>query len=468
MRGNEPALTDPTNGEGSQIPNGPEGPSFKNWMQKNEQKNEEKTKASSGLNKFVNQERDQETKNEISNQTSKDITNQGGDAAQAIGGQSASETANAQQQNSWTKHMSDAIQQSVTAGLSGIGAGFGDVAAGAIANEITKGWNNHGGHGGGHGGGEPSSEPGGGAPSGGGGHGGGEPGGAPSGEPDGGHDGDPSAGTGHDSGAPGHSSGEPGATQGDTSKSGDSTKSDEKKSDGKKPSNSQDGQKCNQCGTIGVCYKYYGHWFCADCSNKYYGGKPLTGDTGKTCNDSGKDSGKKTSNATNSSNGRCKCCGVAFDKSNTRTSPYGVSRCCHQCWYDGKVKYDDNGNLVINGKIDAGSSSSSSSSGSGAGKVNGTASSSKGTGKKTETGAYTCSWCGKKTNSIVSGVGSGVYCSNACYQKFLKSRNQGKSSDARGLSVRTSEAMKKVKEKPAMLPQHGSYYDMKEGKIKSY
>ena len=68
-------------------------------------------------------------------------------------------------------------------------------------------------------------------------------------------------------------------------------------------------------------------------------------------------------------------------------------------------------------KGDSGSSSDS-------GKVNGTYSSSNGDGKKTEYGAYTCSMCGKKTNSIVSGVGSGVYCSNACYQKFLDSRKK--------------------------------------------
>ena len=316
------------------------------------------------------------------------------------------------------------------------------------------------------------------------GRGGGEPGGAPSGEPDGGHGGDPSADTGHDSGAPGHSSGEPGATQGDTSKSGDSTKSDEKKSDGKKPSNSQDGQKCNQCGTIGVCYKYYGHWFCADCSNKYYGGKPLTGDTGKTCNDSGKkDSGKKDSGGA-----KCTRCQVSFSKIGQSPRSKGICEACEledlAKWKGGKgdltcdkcgakvsmTTHDKFGygricNNCYSGllRTQAGQDKST-----GDGKVNGTASSSKGTGKKTETGAYTCSWCGKKTNSIVSGVGSGVYCSNACYQKFLKSRNQGKSSDARGLSVRTSEAMKKVEEKPAMLPPKGSYYDMKEGKIKSY
>ena len=69
--------------------------------------------------------------------------------------------------------------------------------------------------------------------------------------------------------------------------------------------------------------------------------------------------------------------------------------------------------------------SSSSTGSSGSGKVNGTYSSSGGPANRSDTGAFTCNWCGKKSKSVVSGVGSGVYCSNACYQKFLDSRKQG-------------------------------------------
>ena len=68
--------------------------------------------------------------------------------------------------------------------------------------------------------------------------------------------------------------------------------------------------------------------------------------------------------------------------------------------------------------------SSSSTGSSGSGKVNGTYSSSSGPANKSDPNAFTCSWCGKKSTTVVSGVGSGVYCSNACYQKFLDSRKQ--------------------------------------------
>ena len=66
----------------------------------------------------------------------------------------------------------------------------------------------------------------------------------------------------------------------------------------------------------------------------------------------------------------------------------------------------------------------SSPSSSGNGKMNGTYSSSSGPANKSDPNAFTCSWCGKKSTTVVSGVGSGVYCSNACYQKFLDSRKQ--------------------------------------------
>lgn len=61
----------------------------------------------------------------------------------------------------------------------------------------------------------------------------------------------------------------------------------------------------------------------------------------------------------------------------------------------------------------------------------GTYSSSSGPANKSDIGAWTCAWCGKKTNSSVSGVGSGVYCSNACYQKFLDSRKQSQGTQSK-------------------------------------
>ena len=62
-----------------------------------------------------------------------------------------------------------------------------------------------------------------------------------------------------------------------------------------------------------------------------------------------------------------------------------------------------------------GSSSSSSGGNDDPGPINGTYSSSGGPPKTSEQGAWTCSRCGKKTDHVVSGAGSGVYCSSECY-----------------------------------------------------
>ena len=126
---------------------------------------------------------------------------------------------------------------------------------------------------------------------------------------------------------------------------------------------------------------------------------------------------------------KCKWCGVEM-------TPGDLTEECHFTTYakDRKTKITMHGYCTkcimehrdeIEARGDYTSSSSSSDSG-GDGQINGTYSSSSGPANKSDTGAYTCDWCGKKTNSIVSGVGSGVYCSNACYQKFLDSRKQSK------------------------------------------
>jgi len=51
---------------------------------------------------------------------------------------------------------------------------------------------------------------------------------------------------------------------------------------------------------VGKCYQYYGKWFCKSCCEQYYGGAPLTGDTGKTCHET-KTTTKSTSTKTKKS-----------------------------------------------------------------------------------------------------------------------------------------------------------------------
>ena len=488
LREGEAPLEDDTDGEGNTSAQGPDGPSLTKFLNDEANENEQKFQEGSTLNQTVAQEREQEAKNEIAQENADNTLNQGGDAAQKIADDSANATANAQDQNSWENHLSDALQQSVTAGLSSIGTTVGNELGNKIADDLTNQLF-----------GDPDKDKGHGV----------APGGNVSGGKGKGTKGKDKDGKGKD-GKGEKGEGEEEDEEGAGGDGGKKVASDPGHGDsGKKTaegnaSNAKDGQTCHQCGTIGVCYKYYGHWFCADCSKKYYGGKPLTGDTGKMCNDSGKkDTGTKNGAGTKkdggkkTTGGKCAHCGVSFDKiSRCYSKKHGDSwcwACVHEEPLD-NVKYDESkqkcsrckrGCNILTYEKDANASycpacmaavmrekagmKTQASGNANSGNVNGTASSSKGTGKKTEYGAYTCSWCGKKTNSIVSGVGSGVYCSNACYQKFLESRKQGKSSDARGLSVRTSEGLKlKRDDKPAMLPQHGSYYDMKEGKIKSY
>ena len=88
-------------------------------------------------------------------------------------------------------------------------------------------------------------------------------------------------------------------------------------------------------------------------------------------------------------------------------------------------------NQAKKARENAGMSSSPSSTSAGDGKINGTYSSSGGPLKTSEYGAWTCAWCGKKTNSSVSGVGGKDYCSNACYNKFLESRRQNQGTQSR-------------------------------------
>ena len=171
---------------------------------------------------------------------------------------------------------------------------------------------------------------------------------------------------------------------------------------------------------------------------KKTGGAKKTGDTKKTggtkkTDDTKKTSGKlyKCSNCGKEEKyplsgtlGRVYCSYDCFNKKEDGDSVVDQKRCSVCGKLRSTVMWDSAKKAYVCGDCNLKQYDANMKSSSDSGKANGTYSSSNGSGKKTEYGAYTCSMCGKKTNSIVSGVGSGVYCSNACYQKFLNSRKK--------------------------------------------
>lgn len=436
LREGEAPLEDDTDGEGNTSAQGPDGPSLTKFLNDEANENEQKFQEGSTLNQTVAQEREQEAKNEIARENADNTLNQGGDAAQKIADDSANATANAQDQNSWENHLSDALQQSVTAGLSSIGTTVGNELGNKIADDLTKQLF-----------GDPDKDKGHGVAPGGnvsGGKGKGK--GKGKGEGEGKGEGDPEV-----AGDPGHGKGK------DPGKSGDG---------GKQP-NADTAGNCKRCGvsfskvpeasdaddkfttsTVGISCKGY----CVICLNDEIGSSKWT----KVYSEEELKDREDPMQCT-----RCKryisLSTTADERSDDPVHGAGTQwsgkMLCHSCVAD---LWREKTGVA---KTTAGDSSSD-------GKVNGTYSSSSGPAKKTETGAYTCSWCGKKTNSIVSGVGSGVYCSNACYQKFLGSRKQGKPT-IQALSVSTKD--RQELRRPQMKAEdHGSYYDEETGKIKSY
>ncbi len=396
LREGEAPLGDDTDGEGKTSAVGPDGPSLTKFLNDQANENDQKFQEGNTLNQTVAQEREQEAKNEIAQENADNTLNQGGEAAQTIAEDSANSTANAQDQNSWNNHLSGALQQSVTVGLSSIGATFGNELGNQVANDLTKQLF-----------------------------------------------GDPDKDKGHGVAPGGNVSG------GKVTKGKNKDGKDEKgeKGEGEVAEGGE--------GKIGTCKD-------PNCE----GGKKVAVGTGKTSTDSKKD-GENTETAK-----KCKRCGYPNDNGFSINLPDGSTDTgyCMMCCMEigGAHKADSSlectrchakaATLTLGlcgpcwAKDERERKGYSWSPDTDSGKVNGTYSSSGGPPKTSETGAYTCSWCGKKTNSIVSGVGSGVYCSNACYNKFLKSRKQGQQHGS-------YYDMKEGK---------GSYYDMKEGQIKSY
>ena len=343
----------------------PKGGSLGGFMEDTEIANTQKTDAGFSLNEHNTAEQRQAAENEIAKQNTDATKEQGGRDANAIKNASEIKTATDQANNSWGSGFAKEMVNISSSFGGGLGGGAGSVVGDAIQKAIQNHQNHHGG---GHGGG---------ASAGGGGQGGSDAGG---------HDGGGSGGKHVSSGGGGKKTG----GKKDDGKHGDGknvAKDDGKhKDDGKKSDSG--GAKCIRCGVS---------------LSKI----PLAPfEKEKICEACHAEEVAEYQRQSNGGNIVCDKCGAKV--SIAVNDSFGYHNLCHAC--EAKLLRDK-----------AGMSSPSSS---GDGKVNGTYSSSNGDGKKTEYGAYTCSMCGKKTNSIVSGVGSGVYCSNACYQKFLDSRKK--------------------------------------------
>ena len=393
-------LADPAGETGKGFPQKTEGNNFFTDVQKDR---DEATIAANNLGTIITGEREQESKNEIAQQTADQTLNAGGENANQTLNETAANIANEQDKNSWTTAISDGLQQSLNTGLSSLGTSFGNELGKHVANEIFD---------------DPD-------------------------KPKGGAQGGAKGGSVAKNGGKGKDKGKgEGEGEGEGKVAGDPGHGDSK-DPGKAGGDGSGRVLCDSCGwnlhdggDYLTCLD--GKWYCSKCLSKNNG----------------------TLAVGHTDAGHCKKCGVSFDKIGEDILNPGVCRACgdeakgaedaaEQKWDSSPVcsrchqkcngHYNNMKGYVILcytcagavSREEAGVSTSSD------GKINGTYSSSSGPANKTDTGAYTCSWCGKKTNSIVSGVGSGVYCSNACYQKFLDSRKQ-----SQGLSVRSKDAYK--------------------------
>lgn len=413
---------DPAGETGKGFPQKAEGNNFFTDVQKDR---DDATTAANNLNTIVTGEREQESKNEIAQEAADQTLNAGGEIANQTLNDTAANTANEQDKNSWTTAISDGIQQSINIGVTSLGTSFGNELGKHVANEIfddpdkPKGGAKGGAKGGtvAKGGGKGKDK------------------GKGEGEGEGKGEGDPEV-----AGDPGHGKGK------DPGKSGDG---------GKQP-NADTAGNCKRCGvsfskvpeasdaddkfttsTVGISCKGY----CVICLNDEIGSSKWT----KVYSEEELKDREDPMQCT-----RCKryisLSTTADERSDDPVHGAGTQwsgkMLCHSCVAD---LWREKTGVA---KTTAGDSSSD-------GKINGTYSSSSGPANKTDMGAYTCAWCGKKTNSIVSGVGSGVYCSNACYQKFLDSRKQ-----SQGLSVRSRDAYKEdPSEKMRELPKDRQFRD---------
>ena len=378
---------DPAGETGNGFPQKDEGNNFFTDVQKDR---DDATTAANSLNTIVTGEREQEAKNEIAQQSADQTLSAGGDSANQTRNETAADIANEQDKNSWNTAISDGLQQGLNAGLTSLGTSFGNEVGRHIANEIFDDPDKP------KGGAKGVASGGGAAKTGGKGKNKGK------GKGDGKGEGDPEV-----AGDPGHGEGKGAGKSGgggDQAKAGTFGNCKRCGVSFSKVPEASDADDKFTTSTVGISCKGY----CVICLNDEIGSSKWT----KVYSNEELKDRKDPMQCT-----RCKRY-ISLTTTADENSPDPVhgagtqwsgKMLCHSCVAD---LWREKTGVT---KTTASDTSSD-------GKVNGTYSSSGGPAKKSDMGAYTCGWCGKKTNSVVSGVGSSVFCSNACYQQYLKSR----------------------------------------------
>lgn len=371
----EPTAAPPPENGGGSAPSG--GGSLDKFLDQQTQASNNRGNDSQTLNQYTTQEKEQESKNTIARQDAENTVNQGGQNSQTIGERSASTTATSQDQNSWKTTLSGALEESLTGGLVSMGTTFAENTADNIVNKLFPPEP------------EPDAGPGGGGGGGGGGQNGGQPGGKKGGGKKGGGGGKKGGGGGGGGGS-GHGEGDPHGGEGEGEGGGG----------GEGGGSRGGGSDAHHCARCGVSFDKIPQ-------------APLYFKEGLVCEACAWESAGE---------------GEEIEDEELRQSAaelgYFCERCGKVCWRttaeDGRQVCDTCRGAIL--REQAGMTpktapgASSSGGGDDPGPINGTYSSSGGPAKTSEQGAYTCSRCGKKTDHVISGSGSGVYCSNECYQ----------------------------------------------------
>lgn len=422
------------NGEGSRIPEGPAGPSFSGFFEKWLTDQGQKFLADNNLNQYTWKEYEQAMQNAIAQQNAQQTINQGGAAANQISTESANATANAQQENSWGKHLSDAVQQSITAGLTSLGTSFANVAGESVANELLKGIEGKNAHGdSGSGGGDSGSGGGEGSSGASGGEGGGESGGSgASGESSGSESSGDSGEHGESGGHGGGDSGESGSSDGNSGHGGDSdldpdfgdpddSNLSDPSSDGggnhkggsgvKKNGGTKKGgdsttssdphgsKKCVKCGKLKTSLEWSTKdvgWVCYTCLGR--NPEKKDDDKNKTIASTPKkdntSSNKKSTLVWPKEQFQCDGCGKMVVEQDAFRGEIGGGTFCKSCYYGGTGKKAQTGQWTRSGQY----------------------------------GIYTCGGCGKKTNDIINTASADTdgafFCSRECQSKWFADKKK--------------------------------------------
>lgn len=207
----EPTAATPSENGGGSAPSG--GGSLDKFLDQQTQASENRGNDSKILNQYTTQEKEQESKNTIARQDAENTVNQGGQNSQTINQQSASTTAESQDQNSWQNTIVGAFEESITGGLVSMGTTFAENAAQNFVNKLFPPE-------------KQPDDPSAGGGGGGGGQNGGQPGGKKSGGKKGGGGGKKGGGGGgggHDHGEDEVEGGEGGSSEGDSGDHDDDT-----------------------------------------------------------------------------------------------------------------------------------------------------------------------------------------------------------------------------------------------------